>query len=219
MLKIALSLITIVAFSVFINAQATVDRADNQSWNDVQLTVPMTEQFDFFLQGTFRFGKNVTRLSDRRIQVGFTYKPTKSLTLSPFYWNIVARNSSGRFRQEHRLNFRAVYRFPIKKFGLSHRSTFEYRLRRPVNSWRYRPSLTFEKDIPEKFIPKAKFFVTEEVFYDSILKKFSRNRFSIGINKTINKKLSLDVFYMRQNDGFSVPGDLNIVGTAWKIKL
>ncbi len=202
--------------SVF--AQTNQDSDDNQSWNDVQATVPMTKEFDFFLQGTWRFGKNITRLNDRRIAVGFVYKPNKSWSISPFYWNIVARNASGRFRQEHRLNLRIGYRFPFKKFGLSHRSGFEYRLRRPQNSWRYRPSLTFEKSI-EKIIPKSKFFITEEIFYDSILKKFSRNRFSVGITKTLSKNLSLDIYYLRQNDGFSRPGDLNVIGMSWKIKI
>ncbi|MGI8638976.1 MAG: DUF2490 domain-containing protein [Pyrinomonadaceae bacterium] len=199
------------------NAQTNQDNDDYQSWNDVQITVPMTEKFDFFLQGTFRFGNDISRLNDRRIAVGYVYKPSKSLSISPFYWNIVARNSSGRFRQEHRLNLRITYRFPFKKFGLSHRSGFEYRIRQPRNSWRYRPSLTFEKGI-EKIIPKSKFFATEEIFYDSILKKFSRNRFSVGINRTLTKNLSLDIYYMRQNDGFSVPGDLNVIGTSWRIK-
>lgn len=219
MLKITGSLILLIFCAAFAFAQATVDRDDNQSWNDVQLTVPVGEQFDFTLSGTFRFGKNITRLNDRRVAVGFVYKPKKYLSFQPFYWNIVARNSSGKFKQEHRLNFRATYRFPFKTFGLSHRSWFEYRIRKPRSSWRYRPSLTFEKDIPKKFIEGARVFVTEEIFYDSILNKFSRNRFSVGVTKTINKKLSLDVYYLRQNDGFSVPGDLNVIGTAWKIKL
>ncbi len=51
--------------SVF--AQTNQDSDDNQSWNDVQATVPMTKEFDFFLQGTWRFGKNITWLNDRRI--------------------------------------------------------------------------------------------------------------------------------------------------------
>jgi hypothetical protein len=51
------------------------------------------------------------------------------------------------------------------------------------------------------------------------LKKFSRNRFTAGITKTLTKKLSLDVYYMRQNDGFSRPGDLNVIGTSWKVRL
>jgi hypothetical protein len=212
-----LALLGFYAFSA--NAQTLADEEDLQSWNDLQLTVPMTEHFDFYTQVTMRFGKNVTRLHDGRYAIGFVWKPTKALSFTPFYWYINARNASGRFRVEHRLNLRANYRFPFKKFGLSHRSTFEYRLRRPLNSWRYRPSLTFEKDLPKKFIPAARIYLTEEIFYDSLLKKFSRNRFTVGINKTLTKKLSVDLYYMRQNDGFSRPGDLNVVGTSWKVRL
>lgn len=218
-LKIAINLILIATCAVFAGAQVAVDRDDNLSWNDIQLTVPVDEKFDFTLSGTFRFGKNITRLNERRVAAGFVYKPDKSWSFSPSYTNVVARNSSGKFKMEHRLSFYARYRFPIKSFGLSHRSLFEYRIRNPRNSWRYRPSLTFEKDFPEKFIKGARVFVTEEVFYDSILNKFSRNRFSVGVTKTINKKLSLDIYYLRQNDGFSIPGDLNVIGTTWKIKL
>lgn len=202
---------------VFADAQ-TADPDDNQSWNDVQLTVPVNERFDFTLSGIFRFGKNITQLNERRVAVGFVYKPNKSWSFQPFYWNIAARNASGRFLLEHRLNFRATYRFPIKKIGLSHRSWVESRLREPRNSWRYRPSLTFEKDIG-KIIPDTKFFMTEEIFYDSILKRFSRNRFSVGITKPLTRKLSLDVFYLRQNDGFSRPGNLNVIGMNFKIRL
>jgi hypothetical protein len=210
---------TLIAFSVLLaDAQTVADEADNQFWSDVQLTVPMTKEFDFYMAGTFRFGKIVTRSNDSRLAIGFVYKPNKALSFQPFYWHIEARNASGRFRTEHRLNLRVGYRFPFKKFGLSHRSTFEYRLRTPLNSFRYRPSLTFEKDIP-RILSKSRLFVTEEVFYDSLLKKFSRNRFNIGITRTLTKELSLDVFYLRQNDGYSRPGDLNVLGASLKIRL
>lgn len=219
-MKKILLVLALIGFHCFpANAQATADKEDFQSWNDVQLTVPMTGHFDFFTQVTMRFGSNVTRLSDGRFGLGFVWKPNKAWSFSPFYLHIRARNSAGRFRTEHRLNLRANYRFPFKKFGLSHRSIFEYRLRQPLNSWRYRPSLTFEKDIPKKIIPAAKFYLTEEIFYDSLLKEFSRNRFTVGVTKTLTKKLSVDLYYMRQNDGVSVPGDLNVVGTSWKIRL
>ena len=219
MKKIIFALLTISFCVIFVSAQAVADRDDNQSWNDLQLTVPMSKQMDFYLAFTERFGKNITQVSDQRLAIGFVYKPHKSWSVMPFYWNINARNSRGQFRTEHRLNLRIGYRFPFKKFGLSHRSAFEYRLRRPLNSWRYRPSLTFEKDLPKNFIPGAKLFLTEEVFYDSLLKKFSRNRFTVGVNRTLTKKLSLDVYYMRQNDGFSRPGDLNVIGTTWRVRL
>jgi hypothetical protein len=64
----------------------------------------------------------------------------------------------------------------------------------------------------------TKWFVADEVFYDSFTNRFSRNRFGFGISKTINKKLTWDLYYTRQNDGFAHPGDLHIVWQAWKIK-
>lgn len=220
-MKVKILVMLIIFLGGLVSAKAQtpplVEQDDFQSWNDVQLTVPMSEKVDFVTQVTGRLGKNVTQFNDGRFQCGFVFKPNKSFTIHPFYWHIKARNSRGQFRTENRLNLRIGYKFPIKKFGLSHRSTFEYRMRSTGNSWRYRPSLTFEKELPKKF--KSKIYVTEEVFYDSSLDKFSRNRLTFGVNRTLNKKLSLDVYYMRQNDGNSRPGDLNVIGTSWKIKL
>lgn len=221
-LKINITLLAVLFALMGVKARAqtaTQDDEDIQSWNDVQLTVPMTKQVDFVTKVTMRFGKNVTRLTDGRYQFGFAWKPVKDLSISPFYWYIQARNARGFFRTEHRLNLAVTYRFPIKNFGLIHRSTFERRLRSTGNTWRYRAMMTFEKEIPKRLIPKAKFFFGDEVFYDSATKKFSRNRFNIGINKTLTKQLSVDIYYMRQNDGFSHPGDLNTIWVAWRIKL
>ncbi len=197
----------------------TVDDEDIQSWNDLQFTVPVTKKLDVYAAVTARFGSNVTRLTDYRFGAGVVYKPNKLWSLQPFYQNIRARNARGDYVIEHRLNLRAGYRFLFKKFGLLHRSAFERRYRPGRNSWRYRPSLTFEKDLPKNFVPKAKLFVTEEVFYDSILKKFSRNRFSIGITRPVTKTLSFDVYYMRQNDEFTRPGNLNVIGTGLRARL
>lgn len=195
------------------------DDEDTQSWNDLQITVPISTRFDFFLQTTARIGKNISRFNEGRVGSGFVWKINKAFSVSPSYLYISARNTAGEFLIENRFNLRATYKFPFKSFGLSHRSLFEYRVRQSGNSWRYRPSLTFEKELPEKFMSNAKFFVTEEPFYFSATGKFSRNRFSLGISKPLNKHLSLDVYYLRQNDGFSHPGDLNVIGTSWKVKL
>ena len=219
MKKLFLAAILIGGGIFFADAQAISDEEDTQSWNDVQLTVPLNERFDFFTSFTARFGKNISRLNEARYAAGIVYHPNKAWAFQPFYWFIDARNSRGQFRREHRYSLRVSYHLPFKKISLTHRSLFEYRRREPRNSFRYRPSILFDRDLPKKFIPKAKFFVSEEVFYDSILNKFSRNRTSVGITKILTKKLSLDVYYMRQNDGYSRPGDLNVIGTNWKIRL
>lgn len=199
-------------------AQAT-DNEDLQQWNDIQLTIPVNDKVEVFLQTTIRFGQNITSVSEGRVGAGAVFKISKAVSFSPSYTYIEARNTAGVFQYEHRYSFRGTYKFPTKKFGLSHRSIYEYRVRPSGNSWRYRPSLTFEKDLPEKFLSKAKFFITEEPFYVSTTRKFSRNRLSLGISKVINKHLTLDVYYLRQNDGFSHPGNLNVLGTSWKFHL
>lgn len=198
---------------------AAQDDEDIQSWNDLQITVPVSKHVDALLLATFRFGSNITNLSEGRGGGGLSFKINKAFSLSPTYLYIETRNAAGVYHTEHRFSFRGVYKFPFKKFGLSHRSIYEYRVRNSGNTWRYRPSLTFEKELPKTLIPKAKFFVTEEPFYVSTTGKFSRNRFSLGISKTINPHLTLDLYYLRQNDGHSHPGDLNVVGTSWKVHL
>ena len=213
-------IILISAASAHAQTNPPQSQEDVQSWNDITLTVPLTKHFDFFLLATGRIGRNLSRINEGRIGLGYVWKPNNALSFSPYWIYIDARNTAGQFRVEQRLHFRASYKFPIERFGLSHRSLFEYRIREgQPDSWRYRPSLTAEKDIPERIIPKAKFFVTEEPFYVSTTNKFSRNRFTAGINKTLNPNLSVDLYYMRQNDGFSRPGDLNVIGTSWRIKL
>jgi len=200
-------------------AQEPQPEEDFQSWNDLQLTIPLSPKLDFQTQFTGRLGKNVTRLNEGRFLAGVVYKPHKSFSINPFYWSIWARNAVSVFRFESRYSLRLTYRFPVKPIGLSHRSQFEYRVRGTARSWRYRASLSLEKDLPAKFISKAKFYITDEIFYDSVPGRVSRNRFSTGVNKVINDDLSLDLYYMRQNDGLSRPGDLHVIGTAFRVKI
>jgi Protein of unknown function (DUF2490) len=216
--KLIFTTFFIICLAVFLaNAQTLVSQNDVEFWNDVQLTVPLSKKIDFWNSVVMRFGKNVSRLQDARYGIGFIFHPNKSWAFQPFYLSIKARDSRGRFRHENRLSFRATYKFLFKKFGLTHRILYEYRFRTTGNIWQYRPSITVDKEI--KFIPKAKFYVTDEVFYFSNLKKFTRNRITVGISKTLTNKLTLDIFYTRQNDGNSRPGDIHAIGANWKIKL
>jgi hypothetical protein len=194
-------------------------RADNQIWTDTQLSVPLNKTVDFVLLGTLRLGRNVSRPVDERIGVGFTFKAGKYLSFTPGYLYIATQPFEGRRVFENRLNFVATVRFPVGKFTFADRSLFERRLRRPGgDSTRYRQRLQVDYPLgdPKK---KLNFFVADEIFYDWSFNAWVRNRFTIGINKALNKHLTTNIYYLRQNDGHSVPGDINAIGTAWRIKL
>lgn len=206
------------AVAAFSQSATVIDDEDLQSWNDIQLTVAMAKKVDFVTKASLRFGRNITTLVDGRYQVGFAFKTFGRFTIAPSYTFVRARNTSGHFRTEHRPTLSATYRFPIKQFGLSHRSTIERRLRRPADIWRYRALLAFEKNLPANVLRDAKFFIGNEVFYDNVTHKFYRNRFNAGVTKTLSGNLSLDIYYLRQNDSFSRPGDLHVIGTTWKFR-
>lgn len=199
----------------------TQDDSDFQSWNDVQLTVPITKRVDLVTKGTMRFDENVSRFDDGRFQFEVDWKLGKGFSISPFYMYKRSRNTRGLFRTEHRLVLLASYRFPIKSFDLTHRSSFERRIRQPESSWRYRAYLEIGKDlgIPERIIPKAKFFIRDQVVYSSSVNKLYRNRFSIGINKSLTKQLSVDIYYMHQNEADEHPGVINTIWATWRIRL
>lgn len=195
-----------------------VDDNDVQQWNDLSVSKHLNDKVDAVVQTTFRFTKNISRFNEGRIGGGFVFKPHKNFSVAPTYLFIRVRNSAGAFATENRLSLGLTYRFPVKKVGLSHRSQFEYRIRSSGNTWRYRPSITLEKQLPKRWVKGLRLYVTEEPFYDSSAERFSRNRLTFGMNKSLTDKLSLDLYYMRQDDRNSDTRRTHVLGTSWKLK-
>lgn len=202
-----------------------VPEKDTQIWNDLQAAVALSSEVDFNLLGTLRFGRDVTHLVDRRAGVGFSFKvgkyvrqPTDFLTLAAWYLNIATRPAEGRKGNENRLHLAATLRLPVGKVALSDRNLFERRLRFPLNSTRYRNR--FQIDYPAR-LKDGQFgvFTSDEVFYDWSVDDFVRNRFIVGVTRRFSKHFTGDVYYMRQNDGRSRPGDLHVIGVTYRLRL
>jgi hypothetical protein len=203
-----------------IDAQARppVPEEDTQVWNDMQIAVALSKRVDFNLFGTFRFGRDVTHLVDRRAGVGFSFRPGRYLTLASWYLNVATRPAEGRKGNENRLHFAATLRFPVGKFSLSDRNLVERRLRFPLNSTRYRNRL--QLDYPVRLGgTRLELFTSDEIFYDWSVDEFVRNRFTAGISRRFNNHFTGDLYYLRQNDSRSRPGDLHVIGLAYRIRL
>ena len=200
-------------------AGQSVPRSDTQSWNDVQVTVPLSKKVEFVFIGTLRLGDNLTKPVDERWGTRFNFGLTKYITLQTLYFHRDARPPNGRHEREERGTIGANVRVPLGKFTFNTRNWFERRWREPqIDAWRYRNRLQLEH--PFK-LGKTKFawVISDEFFYDWSLHDWVRNRFAVGITHSFNKHFTLDTYVMRQNDGRSRPGDPNIIGTTWRIKL
>lgn len=202
------------------HAQTTpgiLTKEDTQQWNDIQLAVELNKQVDFNLYSTFRIGRDISHLVDRRVGGGFTFRFGKYFTVAPNFLNIVMRPGPGRKVNENRLTLPITVRVPIGKFLLSDRNQFERRLRFPIDSTRYRNRLQIEH--PIKIMDTSlQLFVSNEVFYDWSFDAWVRNRFTVGVSRKFNKHFTGDLYYMRQNDGRSRPGDLNIIGATYRLR-
>ena len=213
-----LSLLWFLALSV-VSASAQLDQTDNQFWSDVQISVPVTKNFDFNVLGTFRVGRDFSHPVDERIGAGFTFRFGKYLSVAPSYLHIGMQPFPRRRVWENRLSLPVTVRFNAGDFRLSDRNLLERRLRNSgFKTTRYRNRLQVDHSIGAKEW-QLSLFVADEVFYDWAVDRWVRNRFSVGGSKVFNKHFSQDLYYLRQNDGVSVPGDLNVLGTTLRFRL
>jgi hypothetical protein len=202
-----------------VETSAQVDRTDNQQWTDVQFAVPVTKTIDFNLAGTLRLGRDIHRPVDERVGVGFTFRLGKHLSVSPNYLHISTQPLPRRLIWENRLSLLAQLRFDVGKFRLSDRNLIEHRIRNSgLRANRYRNKFQIEHPVGAKDW-QLSLFAADEVFYDWFVDRWVRNRFSVGVIKVFNKHFTQDLYYLRQNDGVSVPGDLNVIGTVLRFRL
>ncbi|HEY3027423.1 MAG TPA: DUF2490 domain-containing protein [Pyrinomonadaceae bacterium] len=193
-------------------------RDDRQIWSDVQFAVPLNKEVDFVLSGTLRIGRNMTRPVDERIGMAFAFKAGKYLTLTPGYTYIRTQPTRGKNLSEDRLSFAATLKAPVGEFTLTDRNLFERRYRHAQGvSTRYRNRLQIEH--PFKLgATQLTWFVADEVFYDWSFNDWVRNRFTIGVSRKFNKHFTGDLYYLRQNDGHSSPGDIHVIGTTLRFR-
>lgn len=217
------------SFSAVSQTPAT-DELDNQFWHETQIVFPLVKKKDaggetvdklsLFVGGNLRFGGNVSRFVDERIGFGFDYKLNKYVSFTPSYIYIAQQPTRGRQAYESRLRFAVNLEKSWKRFALDDRNLVEYRLRNnAANSVRYRNRLRFKYPIKkgekELFTP----FAANEIYYDFRAKNFSRNEFSVGATRKLNKNIAAEFFYLRRANKNDSPRRLNVFGVDLTITI
>jgi len=57
--------------------------ADTQSWNDIQVAIPVNDRLDVLLLGTPHIGRDITNFVDERAGVGLSDKLNKYVIVAP----------------------------------------------------------------------------------------------------------------------------------------
>jgi hypothetical protein len=201
-------------FSFSASPQTQIDepRDDNQFRGEVEVAVPIIRDLFLTIGSDLRLGQ-VDENRFVRFEAGFLYKQkiNKYFTVVPRYRYRIEQLFSGASTTENRLSADGIVNFKIRKFEITDNNLFEFRFRRSGNSQRYIKRLKVSR--PVKFGKKEiHLFASNEIYYEWEESAWTRNRFKIGFGKDLSERAGYEIYYMRQNDGFSRPGDLHIVG-------
>lgn len=200
---------------------------DFQSWNDLQISIPIkkskdkkSERVSLVFYGTLRFGRNLSHLVDERIGIGVEFRLNKMFTFTPSYLYRADQPFEGRKEFENRLRFDVGIEKKYKNFSIKDRPRLEFRFRNSrSDSTRFRNKFQFsipvKKENKEIFTP----FVADEPFYEFQSKHWTRNEFSAGITKKFNKNVSADFYYLLQNNRGNSFKYVNALGISFKIKI
>lgn len=226
-MKLSSLLIRVVLLSLAVApllAQTTPPREDNQFWNETQLIKSVSKNKDVILIGVLRVGRDFARPVDERVGLAFAWKASKYLTVAPTYIYVDQQPYAGRRIQEHRLVLNVTTKFKVGEFLLTDRNLIERRARQDSRDFTvYRNRLQI--DHPARIGTfRFKPFIADEVWYSTQTGArgdlgWFRNRLSVGISKQFGERFTGDFFYLRQMDGVSRPGNVNVLGTLFRVQL
>jgi len=196
-----------------------------QSWNEVQLIVPIARdvgsdgnsvnRVTSIFSGIARVGRG--ELVDGRLGLELDFRGNKYVTLVT---SILERTDEAVDNHQHseiRIAGGATFTFNVKNFSIRDRNLYERRARAgrsDISVYRQRLQISH----PLRYKGKTIFspFLSEECFYDMSVGSFNNNELFLGVTRTLRNGTDLDIAYIRNDTN---PANVNGLSLALKITL
>jgi hypothetical protein len=198
-------------------SEPPLPREDTQYWNEVQAVVHARRDVDWISSGMIRFGHDVSNLIYERFFSGVAFKLGKHFDLMPWCGYFAFQPDEDKDIREYRLAVDGTFRWTFGKLVVSDRNRVERRFFTSGQHYnRYRNRIQIEH--PLRFGSRQlRLTMGDEVQYDAAFGAWNRNRIAAGVGIPLHEGVELEVYYMRQNDGYVHPGDLNVIGTNLRL--
>jgi len=216
--------IIIILFAGSVSAFAQDRPSVFQSWNEVQLIVPLVRGEDTgktvnkvtaIFNGIGRFGRG--QLVDARLGAELNFRLNKYVTLVGSALYRGDEVVEGRRHGETRLAAGATFSALLKKFSIRDRNLIEHRVRVDRNDITlYRNRLQISHPVTHNGKTLFSPFLSEEIFYDTSIDRINNNELFLGVTRQLSKSTALDIAYIR-ND--TAPANVNGLSLALKITL
>ena len=207
------------------------DTTKKEFWPEVDVYITVKPKVRLFLSGTVSKSVEDGELRnaqgyESQIGVHVDYIPNKHVILRTGYRYGTSVGSNSEPFKEHRLLTEQTLRHLLPgDLLLSDRNREDFRFVNGDFSFRYRNRVTLEREFHLFKGRSITPYVSEEVFYDTRYNIWNRNRFTVGVQQSLRhgplrkmllpkRQVTLDLYYMRQNDSRSEIQHVNALGAA-----
>lgn len=199
---------------------ATFPASDFQDWNELDISASVTDAFDVTLVSKMRLSSEIENPARYAFGSDFKFRVSKHVILTPSYYYYAFRTSSGAFGHGHAPILAVTFLEARERWLLSDRSRFvgELSVTGKPDLWVYRNQPRVDRSFgPEQWSLSG--FLWDEIFYYSAPDDKLRNRIAAGIRKGFSRTFAINLYYQRQNDNQSRPGNISTVGVLLEARL
>jgi hypothetical protein len=198
--------IFLVSFFVLYNVCAFAQNNDMQLWTNISVEKKLTKTFSLNYAEEVRFNENISEVGQFFSDLGGTYKISKTWRISVNYRFTNKRQLDDSYSKRHRYYFDLSYKKKFDRIIFLFRTRFQSQCADincsddgKIPDYYSRNKVTFKFDFDKKYIP----YISAEMFYQ--LNNPDGNvidnmRYAGGVEYQFNKRASLDLFYLIQQE-------------------
>jgi hypothetical protein len=207
-------------------------RQDAGMWTTFSIQHPLNKKISLVIDEEFRLRENYQRINLFYTNVGIDYKLNKFLKISPTYRIIQKKRLDGNYSFRHRLMIDVTAKKKIKKITLSERFRYQievqdfYTSKKGTLPEQYlRLKTDVKYDIGNRITPYYSIEFRYQIrnprgdgpLFDN---GFHRVRNVLGAEYEINKKNSINLYYLFQTEfNISTPESIYILGIGYSLTI
>jgi len=189
---------------------------DAQLWSELDVSAPVGEKTTLIGLGQLRLSESLANPILTTLGAEVSYK-TGEWTLGGGYRHQVTPNREG--EDIHVTQIALVRATWARRFGrntVAIRIRFDDTLNAESNPWIGRLRVEY-RWATENLQPISYLYTSDEVFFRFANSEFYRNRFQAGMNLIFGERLSLRLYYQRQDSEDQTPAAINALGLLFAL--
>ncbi len=205
---------------------------DAGMWATLSIQHALSKKLNFVVDQELRLKENYQRINLFYTNVGVDYKLNKFIKISPTYRAIQKKRLEGTYSYRHRVMLDVTVKKKFKKYALSERIRYQAEVQDFYTSKKGKLTeqfLRFKTDLKYSVTEKITPYVSCELRYQIHAPRgdgplydngFHRIRNVLGIEYELNKKNSVNLYYLYQTEfDISTPETIYILGIGYSITL